>query len=91
MDTALRGKLATRNRSMPTRRTRRSRCSAPGEADVLAGIRPGLLMYAGVMAGTRVLADRYGRNVIALAVKKGEPGGSHSSANLPSRRGRTAR
>ena len=62
----------TRSRFMPTRRTRRSRCFAPAQADVLAGIRPGLLMYAGKMPGTRVLDDRYGRNVIALAVKKGE-------------------
>jgi len=29
-------------------------------------------MVAGKMPGTRVLEDRYGRNVIALAVKKGE-------------------
>ena len=29
-------------------------------------------MYAGMMPGARVLEDRYGRNVIALAVRKGE-------------------
>ena len=51
---------------------RRSRCFATGRAEVLAGIRPGLLMYAGKLPGTRVLDDQYGRNVIALAVKKGE-------------------
>ena len=44
-----------------------------GGADVLAGIRPGLLTYAAQMPGARVLEDRYGRNVIALAVNKREP------------------
>jgi polar amino acid transport system substrate-binding protein len=44
-----------------------------GQADVLAGIRPGLLTYADALPGARVLAGRYGRNVIALAVKRGEP------------------
>jgi polar amino acid transport system substrate-binding protein len=43
-----------------------------GKADVLAGIRPGLIAYARRMPGTRLLADCYGRNVIALAVNKGE-------------------
>jgi hypothetical protein len=43
-----------------------------GAADVLAGIRPGLLMYARMQPDMRVLDDRYGQNVIALAVKKGE-------------------
>ena len=62
-----------------------------GQADVLAGIRPGLLMYAGKMPGTRVLEDRYGRNVIALAVKKGEMARLSYVANSPDRRGRTAR
>ena len=40
-------------------------------ADVLAGIRPGLLSYARQWPGTRVLDERYGRNIIALAVPKG--------------------
>ena len=38
----------------------------------LAGIRPGLLNYAGTLPSARVLAGRYGRNVIALAVRRGE-------------------
>ena len=42
-----------------------------GAADLLAGIRPGLLAYAARLPGARVLADRYGRNVIALATRKG--------------------
>jgi polar amino acid transport system substrate-binding protein len=43
-----------------------------GEADLLAGIRPGLMAYARRMPGARVLPDRYGRNVIALATRKDE-------------------
>jgi polar amino acid transport system substrate-binding protein len=43
-----------------------------GQAEVLAGIRPGLLTYADALPGARVLAGRYGRNVIALAVRRGE-------------------
>jgi polar amino acid transport system substrate-binding protein len=42
-----------------------------GAADVLAGIRPGLLSYAAQWPGARVLNERYGRNVIALAVPRG--------------------
>lgn len=44
-----------------------------GGADVLAGIRPGLLSYASRWPGARVLDEGYGRNVIALAVRKGAP------------------
>lgn len=42
-----------------------------GHADILAGIRPGLLGYADRLPGSRVLQDRYGENVLALAVAKG--------------------
>jgi polar amino acid transport system substrate-binding protein len=42
-----------------------------GAADVLAGIRPGLLSYAAQWPLTRVLDEHYGRNIIALAVPKG--------------------
>lgn len=41
-----------------------------GRADVLAGIRPGLTRYAQLLPGSRILADRYGENVFALAVGK---------------------
>ena len=41
------------------------------QADVLAGIRPGLLKYAAALPGSRVLDDSYGANVLALAVAKG--------------------
>ena len=42
-----------------------------GSADVLAGVRPGLLSYARQWLDARVLNERYGRNIIALAVPKG--------------------
>jgi len=42
-----------------------------GSADVLAGVRPGLLSYARQWLDARVLDERYGRNIIALAVPKG--------------------
>ena len=41
-----------------------------GHADILAGIRPGLLRYADLLPGSRVLHGRYGENVLALAVAK---------------------
>jgi polar amino acid transport system substrate-binding protein len=41
------------------------------EADVLAGIRPGLMNYAAKLPGSRVLDGSYGANVLALAVAKG--------------------
>ncbi|MBI4191429.1 MAG: transporter substrate-binding domain-containing protein [Betaproteobacteria bacterium] len=43
-------------------------------ADVLAGIRPGLLEYATQLPGSRVLEDCYGANSIAMAVPKGQGG-----------------
>jgi polar amino acid transport system substrate-binding protein len=72
MDTALRGKLAQAQPVYADTPDAAFETFRDGEADVLAGIRPGLLMYAGKMRGARVLDDQYGRNVIALAVKKGE-------------------
>jgi ABC-type amino acid transport substrate-binding protein len=72
MDTALRGKLGHAEPVYADTPDAAFEMFRRGEADVLAGIRPGLLMYAGVMAGLRVLEDCYGQNVIALAVKKGE-------------------
>jgi len=42
-----------------------------GHADILAGIRPGLLRYADLLPGSRVLQGRYGENALALAVAKG--------------------
>jgi len=44
-----------------------------GKADVLAGIRPGLLNYAKRVPGSRVLQDAYGVNIMALSVAKEKP------------------
>ena len=74
MDFALRGKLehaepvyaATPDAAFDLLRT--------GQADVLAGIRPGLLRYSAGLPGSRVLEERYGANVFAMAVAKGQPG-----------------
>ena len=41
---------------------------------VQAGIRPGLLTYSIQLPGSRVLEDRYGANVIGMAVRKGQAG-----------------
>ena len=43
-----------------------------GKADVLAGIRPGLINYAAQLPGSRVLEDSYGANILALAVAKAQ-------------------
>jgi polar amino acid transport system substrate-binding protein len=74
MDNALRGQLKAAAPVYADTPDAAFELFRTGAADVLAGIRPGLLIYAGLLAGTRVLSGRYGRNVIALAVKKGEAG-----------------
>jgi polar amino acid transport system substrate-binding protein len=43
-----------------------------GQVTVQAGIRPGLLTYSTQLPGSRVLEDRYGANVIGMAVRKGQ-------------------
>ena len=45
-----------------------------GRADVFASTRPTLLDYVPQLAGSRVLGDRYGVNLVALAVPKGQDG-----------------
>ena len=72
MDTALKSKLAQAQPVYADTPDASFEMFRAGHAEVLAGIRPGLLMYASKMPGARVLDDQYGRNVIALAVKKGE-------------------
>jgi polar amino acid transport system substrate-binding protein len=72
MDTALQGKLAQAQPVYADTPDASFEMFRNGGAEVLAGIRPGLMMYSGKLPGTRVLDDQYGRNVIALAVKKGE-------------------
>lgn len=45
-----------------------------GRADTLASSRPTLLDYSAALSGSRVLEDRYGVNLVALAVPKGQVG-----------------
>lgn len=73
MDSALRGKLSQAERVYADTPDAAFALLRAGGADVLAGIRPGLLSYARQWPGARVLEERYGRNVIALAVRKGAP------------------
>jgi polar amino acid transport system substrate-binding protein len=70
MDTALRGQLRAATPVYADTPDAAFELLRSGQANVLAGIRPGLLAYAKVMPGARVLPGRYGRNVIALAVRK---------------------
>ena len=74
MDSALRGKLGAAQPVYADTPDAAFDLFRAGSADVLAGIRPGLLMYAGMLAGARVLPDAYGPNVIAFAVKKNAAG-----------------
>ncbi len=71
MDFALEGKLHHADRVFATTPDEAFDMVRTGQADILAGIRPGLLRYAGLLRGARVLPDRYGENVLALAVAKG--------------------
>lgn len=73
MDTVLRGQLQAASPVYADTPDAAFNLLRAGQADVLAGIRPGLLTYADAMPGARVLAGGYGRNVIALAVRRGEP------------------
>ncbi len=41
-----------------------------GRVDAMAGIRPGLVKYAARLDGSRVLADGFGRNRLAMAVAR---------------------
>src|SRR6266568_7056301 len=45
-----------------------------GQADVFASIRPVLLAYSPKLPGSRVLEDRYGANLLAMAVAKSHAG-----------------
>ena len=45
-----------------------------GQADIFATARPTLLDYVSQLAGSRVLDDRYGVNLVALAIPKGQDG-----------------
>jgi len=74
MDTALKGKMEQAERVYADTPDAAFDLLRAGNADVMAGIRPGLLGYAARLPGSRVLEDRYGANVLALAVRKGEAG-----------------
>jgi polar amino acid transport system substrate-binding protein len=67
MDFALRGKLKQAEPMYAAFYLLRT-----GQVTVLAGIRPGLLMYSAQLPGSQVLEDRYGANVIGMAVRKGQ-------------------
>ena len=71
MEFALRGKLLRADRVFARTPDEGFNMVQAGHADILAGIRPGLLRYADLMPGSRVLNGRYGENVLALAVAKG--------------------
>lgn len=75
MDTALSGQLPGSARVYAATPDEAFALLRAGQADVLAGIRPGLMTYAGRLSGARVLPDRYGANVLALAVAKGKASG----------------
>jgi polar amino acid transport system substrate-binding protein len=74
MDFALRGKLKHAEPVYAATPDAAFDLLRAGQADVLAGIRPGLLRYSAELPGSRVLEDRYGANVLAMAVAKGQPG-----------------
>jgi polar amino acid transport system substrate-binding protein len=71
MEFALRGKLLRADRVFARTPDEGFDMVQAGHADILAGIRPGLLRYADLLPGSRVLHGRYGENVLALAVAKG--------------------
>jgi len=71
MESALQGKLLQADRVFACTPDEGFRMVQEGRADILAGIRPGLLRYAELLPGSHVLKDRYGENVLAFAVAKG--------------------
>lgn len=71
MDFALRGKLLQADRIFASTPDEGFGMVQAGRADILAGIRPGLLRYADSLPGSHVLEGRYGENVLAFAVAKG--------------------
>ncbi len=72
MEIALRGKLSRARPVYAATPDAAFGLLRAGEADILAGIRPGLLNYADALPGARVLDLRYGANLLALAVAKGQ-------------------
>ena len=72
MDFALRGKLKQAEPVYAETPDAAFDLLRVGYVTVLAGIRPGLLTYSSQLPGSRVLEDRYGANVIGMAVRKGQ-------------------
>lgn len=75
METALVGKISSAHLVHAATPDAAFALLTDGAADVLAGIRPGLLAYAERLVGARVLAECYGSNTLALAVRKGDASG----------------
>jgi polar amino acid transport system substrate-binding protein len=74
MDFALRGKLKQAETVYAETPDAAFDLLRTGHVTVQAGIRPGLLTYSIQLPGSRVLEDRYGANVIGMAVRKGQAG-----------------
>jgi polar amino acid transport system substrate-binding protein len=73
MESALKGKLNSAERILAETPDAAFGLLRNRDADVLAGIRPGLFKYAALLPGSRVLDDSYGVNILALSVAKGQP------------------
>lgn len=73
METALNGKLHYAEPAYAETPDAAFSLFSSGRADVLAGIRPGLLEYASQLPGSRVLEEAYGTNLFALAIAKAQP------------------
>ena len=74
MDFALRGKLKQAEPVYTETPGAAFDLLRTGHVTVQAGIRPGLLTYSSQLPGSRVLEDRFGANVIGMAVRKGQGG-----------------
>ena len=72
MDAALNGKLPNAPRIYAETPDAAFELFLNREIDVLAGIRPGLSVFAIRAPGSRVLPDHYGSNIIGLAVPKND-------------------
>jgi polar amino acid transport system substrate-binding protein len=75
METALAGQVEQATRVYAATPDAAFELLQGGGADVLAGIRPGLMAYARRFPRSAVLSDKYGANTLALAVAKGDAEG----------------
>lgn len=71
MESALQGKLLQADQVFASTPDEGFQMVQDGRADILAGIRPGLLRYAALLPGSHVMKECYGENVLAFAVGKG--------------------